>query len=166
MRLFPPLVHVARWSENAATINTPTKTYYLPPKSTIYINSVGLHHDAAVWGKDALEFRPDRWILPSTDTSEKTRFFTPPKGQFIPWSMGPRVCPGMKFSQVEFASVIMTLFRTHRAEPVLEAGESMKAAQRRLVGLMDDSISKLTLQIKHPEKCKLKWTPRKPGVKA
>ena len=97
--------------------------------------------------------------------SPATRFLTPPKGSFIPWSGGPRVCPGMKFSQVEFASVMMTLFRRHKLEPVCEGGETLDMARERLLGLTENSISKLTLQIKNPEAVKLRWVPRVIGEK-
>ncbi|GJC86382.1 hypothetical protein ColLi_09220 [Colletotrichum liriopes] len=43
---------------------------------------------------------------------------TPPRGSNLPWSGGPRMCPDQKMSQVEFVTVIATLFRQCTAESV------------------------------------------------
>ncbi|QVM07287.1 hypothetical protein D8B26_001989 [Coccidioides posadasii str. Silveira] len=58
-------------------------------------------------------FRPSRWINHSDNT-----IFQPPRGSYLPWSAGPRNCPGQKMAQVEFVGVFLTLFRYHRLEAV------------------------------------------------
>lgn len=40
----------------------------------------------------------------------------PSPGAFIPWATGPRNCPGVKFAQVEFVSVIASLLADSRVE--------------------------------------------------
>jgi hypothetical protein len=71
----------------------------------------------------------------------------------VPWSAGPRVCPGQKMAQVEFTAIFLTLFRRHRIEivPLVdeeEREESEEEWKARLDALMKDSISILTLQMK------------------
>jgi cytochrome P450 len=63
----------------------------------------------------------------------------------MPWSSGPRTCPGQKISQVEFVSVVMTLFRKCSVEPVVEKGQSVEQARERLLGILQDSQPVLTL---------------------
>lgn len=83
----------------------------------------------------------------------------PPKGQFIPWADGPRVCPGQKFAQVEFVAVLATLFRGHRVRPVLEDGESGEDGRRKLLAMVNDSaISAITLQMQKPRSIALAWS--------
>jgi hypothetical protein len=47
----------------------------------------------------------------------------PPLGMYNPWTAGPQVCPGKKFSQVEFVAIIARLFQKGKVTPKLEAGE-------------------------------------------
>jgi cytochrome P450 len=74
-------------------------------------------------------WRPDSWI--TREESSET-LFPPVEGSYVPWAAGPRVCPGKKFSQVEFVAVISSLLRDHRVRPVLMKGESEKNASERL----------------------------------
>lgn len=85
---------------------------------------------------------------------------TPAKGTFIPWSGGPRICPGMKMAQVEFVAVIATLFRSCKAEVVLKEGETDVQARERLETLMGESQPLLTLQMENPEDVVLRWVLR------
>jgi len=63
---------------------------------------------------------------------EDEHIYHPQYGAFIPFSSGPRVCPGKKFAQVEFVAVIARLFRRHRCSPVLLKGETMVEAKKRV----------------------------------
>jgi hypothetical protein len=78
----------------------------------------------------------------------------------MPWSSGPRTCPGQKMSQVEFVSVVMTIFRRCNVEPIPKSGQSMKQAREDLLGLAQDSTSVLALQMNRPEDIRLRWTRR------
>jgi len=78
----------------------------------------------------------------------------------MPWSVGPRVCPGQKMSQVEFVAVIATLFRRCSALPVVREGESTELARQRLLHLLQDSQPVLTLQINKPEDVHIHWAKR------
>jgi cytochrome P450 len=121
---------------------------------------VGLHSNPETWGKDALDFRPSRWIEENT-TTEVEQLITPARGTYSPWSGGPRICPGQKMSQVEFVAVISTLFRRAGVAPVLRKGESMEAAQQRLVDITQDSQPKLTLNMQRPADIVLAWENRR-----
>lgn len=161
LRLFPPVIHVSKMTKSPHRIQTSRGSFYFPANMTVYINTVGLHLDPTVWRNlnlteneqrcetDELAFRPTRWINPSTESSQ---LFKPPKGSYIPWSAGPRVCPGQKMAQVEFTAIFLKLFQNHRVEAVplkTATGNSETKAQleSRLDARMKDSISILTLQM-------------------
>lgn len=161
LRLFPPVIHISKMTKTAQRIQTSRGLFYFPANATVYINTVGLHLDPAVWRNlnlaeneeksetDELAFRPSRWINPSTDGPQ---VFKPPKGTYVPWSAGPRICPGQKMAQVEFTAIFLKLFHKHRIEAVsakTASGESETRAQleSRLDARMRDSISVLTLQM-------------------
>ncbi|KAF4625603.1 hypothetical protein G7Y89_g12562 [Cudoniella acicularis] len=161
LRLFPPVIHIAKMTKTSQKIQTSRGLFSFPPNTTVYVNIVGLHLDPAVWRNlnlaeneeksetDELAFRPTRWINPSTESSQ---IFKPPKGTYVPWSAGPRVCPGQKMAQVEFTAIFLELFHKHRIEAVPLKGasgdlETRVQLESRLDARMRDSISVLTLQM-------------------
>ncbi len=154
MRLFPPLLHISRATVESQSLTISGKTYYIDGAMKTYVNNVGLHTDQSVWGPDALDFLPTRWISPDG------QLVTPARGSFSPWSGGPRVCPGMKMSQVEFVTVISTLFRKCTIEPAVQPGESLASAREHLIAVTEDSQQRLTLQMTKPEEVNLKWRRR------
>ena len=161
LRLFAPLIHIAKETKVPQTITTSRGAFHFPAYTTVYLNTVGVHIDPDVWRNlnlapnearsetDELVFRPTRWLNP---VSEAQAIFKPPKGAYVPWSAGPRVCPGQKMAQVEFVAIFLRLFQGHRIEAVrLKTAEgeveSRDMMERRLDARMRDSISILTLQM-------------------
>lgn len=163
LRLFVPLVHLAKETKTPQVIETSSGKFELPANTTVYVNLVSLHLDPDVWrdlnkpsGKmqasnskpDEYAFRPDRWVNPPDSPSA---LFQPPKGSYAPWSAGPRVCPGQKMAQVEFTATFLTLFRRHRIEvmPMKINGrdESQAELKARLDTMLMKSISVMTLQM-------------------
>ena len=132
------------------------RSYWLPANSTVYINAVALHRDRDVWHglnladgetcdeDDAMRFRPSRWINPPGSAQP---LYSPAKGTYIPWSQGPRVCPGQKMSQVEFVAILLTLLRSHRIDAVALGKETREEVEGRLDQRFEDSVSLLTLQM-------------------
>ncbi|GKT77132.1 cytochrome P450 [Colletotrichum tofieldiae] len=138
-----------------------SSTFSLQAPAVVYINTVALHTSPSTWGPDALDFKPARWLQPASGEADAApQLMTPPRGAFLPWSGGPRMCPGQKMSQVEFVTVIATLFRKCTAEPVPKKGESMEQARQRLLALTQDSQPIVTLQMKRPKDVHLRWTRR------
>ncbi|EPS36901.1 hypothetical protein H072_9505 [Dactylellina haptotyla CBS 200.50] len=174
LRLHPALVHIAKMTKSPQTIRTPTSTIQVPSGVIIYINSVVVHRDPDVWRDlnrtpldaandveaerslpDELKFRPTRWINTGTEATQP-RLFQPPRGVFVPWSMGPRVCPGQKMAQVEFVAIILVLLRYHRLEAVKikvadKSGTSREETdaelRQRLSGLAERCVSKITQEM-------------------
>jgi cytochrome P450 len=172
LRLFTPVIHIARDTQAPQTISTSHGTLQIPADCFTYIDGVALHLDPDIWRDlnpspspspqpdesdsnknkpDEHFFRPTRWLNPPSSNS--STLFQPPKGSYVPWSAGPRVCPGQKMAQVEFVAIFLTLFRRHAIEVVpLVDGEGREESEGewkgRLDGLMRDSISVLTLQMK------------------
>ena len=63
-------------------------------------------------------------------------------------------------SQVEFVSVMATIFKYYTVEPIVEKGETLDMAKEKLAGVMVDSQPRLTLQVNRPQDVKLRWTKR------
>ncbi|KAL0782484.1 hypothetical protein CaCOL14_000390 [Colletotrichum acutatum] len=192
LRLFPPLTHLMRSnittqilpsqiptptslqsSTSTSPPSTTTSSYTFPP-CTVYINTVALHTSPKTWGPDALSFNPARWLtIPQSSSSSspsQSPHIQPARGTFLPWSSGPRTCPGQKMAQVEFVTVLATLFHKCTVEPapgVHESGNTQSTtpevaaqATQGLLDLMQDSQPRLTLQMNRPKDVRLRWTRR------
>lgn len=156
LRLFTPLIHLSKQTATQQTITTSKGSFWLPANTSVYVNVVALHLEPEVWRnlnlakdereseRDEQQFRPTRWINPS---GSQNLLFQPPKGTYVPWSGGPRVCPGQKFAQVEFVSVFLTVLQKHKISAVALENENRAAVERRLEARMRDSMSVLTLQM-------------------
>lgn len=79
----------------------------------------------------------------------------PRQGTFYPWSDGPQVCLGAKFSQVEFVAVVACLLREKRLSIVPNARESAEDIQQRVRSIMEDCDFQLLLRMKHSESIKI-----------
>lgn len=99
----------------------------IPARAHVSPNIMGLHHNSDYWGSDANVWRPDRWIerVSSTSTSlEDEVIKSPVRGSYVPRSEGPRICPGERFSRVEYVAVIARLAKNHRIEVVTDPTET------------------------------------------
>ena len=136
------------------------KEITIPAGARIDLHTDAIHTLPKYWGDDALQWRPQRWIVQSADSDrslESESILTPKHGIYAPWSGGPRSCPGKKFSQVEFTAVLATLFHRHRVDPCQRTGESMESARGRVMAAVNGSGIVLLLQMLHPERVGLKW---------
>lgn len=159
MRLYPASLFVSRDTVGTQVIQTANGAHELEGKWRVNVATIGLHYDPTVWGSDFAVFRPSRWITPESTLGD-SHMVAPPKGSYAPWGGGPRLCPGIKMSQVEFTSVVATLLRKCRIEPVVQPGETLQHAQDNLIKVADDSVQKISMQMQKPEKVILKWKRR------
>ncbi|KAK6596006.1 cytochrome p450 [Botrytis cinerea] len=156
LRLYTLVPTIARRTTQAQTI----KNINFAPETEVLLNTTVIHTLPSIWGTDSLDYRPSRWIETSP-TSKKETLREPPKGTFLAWSHGPRYCPGMKMSQVEFVGVLYEIFRKWNIEIVRRDGETEEDARRRLMEILEDSSPKLTLQVNRPQDVVFKYLRRK-----
>lgn len=77
-----------------------TAPIFVPQGTRVSVNFGAMHRDVDIWGKDAESFRPERW--------EGLK----PGWHYIPFSGGPRVCPGQQVALTEAAYVLVRLMQT------------------------------------------------------
>lgn len=135
------------------TLKIQGREHTIPPKTLAIPNMGSVHTTPQLWGSDSMLFRPCRWIASTDGTDDKSHEVVKPMPVgFIPWAIGPRSCPGKKFSQVEFVAVISLLLRRHRVKVVMEPGETSEEARKRVIDVVENSSLKLTLRMRHPGK--------------
>jgi len=89
----------------------------LSPGTQVWIPSFLLHRSEKLWGKDALEFNPDRkWLPEETWFGKSFGGFNPSSYRFAPFTFPPRGCIGMNFAQMESRVIISKLFREYTLE--------------------------------------------------
>lgn len=125
--------------------------------------------DVFAMEKDEYVFRPSRWInqtlkqLP--DGTMTHTLFQPPRGTYMPFSSGPRVCPGQKMAQVEFVGVILALFKDYRIEAVKLPAESDAQLYERMQGVLRDSHAELTMVIERLHEVEVRFVKRNKSSK-
>ena len=101
MRLYPPIMLFPRRSLEEVEI----AGVRLPRRTLTFVSVVAQHRRPEVWPEPD-RFDPDRFL------PERVR--ARPKGSYLPFSTGPRVCIGQHFAMMEGPIVLATLLRRWR----------------------------------------------------
>jgi cytochrome P450 len=75
-----------------------------------------IHRNPTVWGEDAHEFRPDRWL----DDEYMSKL---PPGAFRPFERGPRACIGQELAMLEAKIVLCAVARGFEWEKIGYTGK-------------------------------------------
>ncbi|KAF3018818.1 hypothetical protein E8E14_004443 [Neopestalotiopsis sp. 37M] len=76
----------------------------IPAGTTVSVNPWVIHHSKEIWGPDALEFNPDRWLGP--DATQLDKFW-------CPFGAGYMSCPGQHFAKMELSKILSTVVRDY-----------------------------------------------------
>ncbi|KAK6755820.1 hypothetical protein RB195_014295 [Necator americanus] len=91
-----------------------------------------LHHSPEVWGEDADEFRPERWM-------DKER----PVAAWLSFGLGPRQCIGMRLARMEEKLVLAHLLKRYDIVATCDTENSLT-----LRGSMTISPASVTVQLR------------------
>ncbi|KAF8876291.1 cytochrome P450 monooxygenase pc-3 [Gymnopilus junonius] len=109
LRLYPPVPFDSRSSckETVWTSKTPgSKPYYIPNNTRILYSIFHMHRRTDLWGPDALEFDPDRFL-----DERLHKYLTPNPYIFCPFNAGPRICLGQQFAYQESSFFLIRLLQ-------------------------------------------------------
>lgn len=108
MRLYPPVV----WdSKHAAKDDVLPDGTPVQKGNRVTYFQYGMGRMEALWGKDRLEFRPDRWL----DEGGAVKAVSPYK--FPVFQAGPRVCLGKEMAFIQMKYVVAAILRRFELLP-------------------------------------------------
>ncbi|KAJ3829903.1 cytochrome P450 [Lentinula raphanica] len=89
---------------------------FVPKSTTVVISILNSNRDPELWGTDALEWKPERWLAPLPESILKTKI-PGIYSHLMTFSGGSRACIGFKFSQLEMKVVIAMLIENFKFSP-------------------------------------------------
>ncbi|GAB1522864.1 Protein kinase alk2 [Rhizoctonia solani] len=117
LRLFPAVPVNERTAVKSTVLNSGEKKYYVPAGATIPYSVLHMHRRKDLWGPDADEFDPERWL-----DDRLKKYVTPNPFIFLPFNAGPRICLGQQFAYNETSYFLSRLLqRVESFELVPEA---------------------------------------------
>ncbi|KAF8598665.1 cytochrome P450 monooxygenase CYP63 [Ceratobasidium sp. AG-I] len=104
LRLFPPIPINERATNNPVAVpSSQGRLYISGPNTQIMYVPVLMQRRTDLWGPDAEEFDPERWL------DERNRAFVADPMRFVPFDAGPRICLGQQFALNEASFVVARL---------------------------------------------------------
>ncbi|RVD83189.1 uncharacterized protein DFL_007588 [Arthrobotrys flagrans] len=101
LRLYPPVPFELKQTLNPAGMTLPDGTV-LPPQSVVVWCPYAYGRSKKIWGDDAYDFRPDRWIERSsfTDGIEEVKLKVKSASEYPVFNGGARSCLGKRMAEV------------------------------------------------------------------
>ncbi|XP_060181582.1 cytochrome P450 714A1-like isoform X1 [Lycium barbarum] len=103
MRLYPPAAFVSR----EALEDTQIGHIVVPKGVCLWTLIPTLHRDPEIWGRDANEFKPERFENGVSGACKLPQVY-------IPFGLGPRLCLGRNFAMVQLKVVISLIISKFR----------------------------------------------------
>jgi cytochrome P450 len=89
----------------------------IPKGVTVILSMWQMNRSPEVWGEEAGEFRPERWI---TDGKPNTNGGAPSNYEFLTFLHGPRSCIGQGFAKAEMRCLLASMVRSFSWELAME----------------------------------------------
>ncbi|KAF2014342.1 cytochrome P450 monooxygenase-like protein, partial [Aaosphaeria arxii CBS 175.79] len=163
LRLCHPLGQLIKTTGKAPqTIHLQGQTITLPKGLNVNINLTALHTLPSTWGEEPLDWNPERFFASKTTYPEDSGFdaellIPDTTKYYLPWAYGSKVCPGKKFSQVEFVAALAMLFQRHQVTVERKLGESQFYADFRAEKAAIEIEKKLLNEMKNSAEIGLVW---------
>ncbi|THU81238.1 cytochrome P450 [Dendrothele bispora CBS 962.96] len=126
LRLFPPVTHIFRTATQDTTLpfsnpvmgidGTSIPELHVPGSTGALISVLNSNRNPAIWGPDAHEWKPERWLAPLPETLTDAHI-AGVYSHLMTFSAGGRSCIGFKFSQLEMKAVLSMLIAKFRFSP-------------------------------------------------
>ncbi|KAK7466380.1 hypothetical protein VKT23_005103 [Stygiomarasmius scandens] len=126
LRLFPPILTMGRITTRDTVIplskpitgldGSKVTELALSKDTTVILSFINSNRNPELWGPDALEWKPERWLSPLPQAVIDAHL-PGVYSHLMTFSGGIRSCIGFKFSQLEMKAVLSTLVSTFNFAP-------------------------------------------------
>ncbi|KAH9055229.1 cytochrome P450 [Lactarius vividus] len=126
LRLYPPVPGVMRTtrSDVVLPLSAPIRDVngcevheiFIPKNTNVFAQIHNLNRDPSIWGADAAEWKPERWLVPLPQSVADANI----QGVYantMTFIGGTRACIGFKFSQLEMKVVLSQIIPAFRFAP-------------------------------------------------
>ncbi|KAH9166702.1 cytochrome P450 [Lactarius sanguifluus] len=127
LRLYPPGSGVMRTSARSDVVLPLSSPIHdvdgreiheivVPKNTNLFIHIYNLNRDPSIWGSDAAEWKPERWLAPLPESVANANI----QGVYantMTFIAGPRSCIGFKFSQLEMKVALSQIIPAFRFAP-------------------------------------------------
>ncbi|KII90987.1 hypothetical protein PLICRDRAFT_52656 [Plicaturopsis crispa FD-325 SS-3] len=100
----------------------------LANNTNVIMGILAINRDPSIWGPDAAEWKPERWLAPLPD-SVADAHVPGVYANMMTFLAGSRACIGFKFSQLEMKVVLSLLLESFRFAPGTEIAWNMGGIQ-------------------------------------
>jgi len=117
LRVYPAAIEISRTpkKDDLLPLSKPVvglsgkvyKDLPVPAGTVVTISTVGYNLNKDLWGPDAYEFRPERWLSMNGKPESPVGIY----GNLVTFSGGPRSCIGWRFAVIELHTFLVTLVR-------------------------------------------------------
>lgn len=101
LRLYSPAPNVQRQAREDIAIG---ESLVIPKGTNMWVDVVGLHHDASLWGDDVNEFKPERFSAGAGGGCKH-------RMGFLPFGFGGRICVGRNLTMMEYKIVLSHILK-------------------------------------------------------
>ncbi|KAF7421181.1 hypothetical protein PC9H_011701 [Pleurotus ostreatus] len=118
LRLYPIVPFNVRSTINPAvwpSLNPHEKPLYIPAQTQICYSVFMMHRRKDLWGPDAEEFDPDRFL-----DDRLKKYLISNSFAFLPFNAGPRICLGQQFAYNEMSFMIIRLLQNFESFTLAE----------------------------------------------
>uniref|UniRef100_A0A0E0K741 Cytochrome P450 n=1 Tax=Oryza punctata TaxID=4537 RepID=A0A0E0K741_ORYPU len=113
LRLYPPSPNVQRQALQDVAVETAgekSTVVVIPRGTNMWIDVVAMHRDGELWGEEANEFRPERFMREAVQGGCRHRM------GFVPFGFGGRICVGRNLTAMELRVVLAMVLRRFAVE--------------------------------------------------
>lgn len=109
LRLFPAVPFNFRCTTQDVIWPAPRggQPFFIPAGTRAIYSVFAMHRRTDLWGQDALEFDPDRFL-----DERMKKYLVPNPFIFLPFNAGPRICLGQQFAYNEISFMTIRLLQT------------------------------------------------------
>ncbi|XP_028786617.1 alkane hydroxylase MAH1-like [Neltuma alba] len=111
LRLYPPIPFERKQAIKADILPS---GHEVDPRTAILLSLYAMGRSEEIWGKDCLEFKPERWI------SERGGIVHVPSYKFISFNAGPRTCLGKDLSFIQMKIMTTAILKNYHIQVVEE----------------------------------------------